>query len=651
LSVSLADLRSLGLISPLDHHFAVRLAKLAGDERSPLLLASALASRALTAGHVCADLPAVCEHGVIGEEGGVGAEALPEWSEWLEALGESPLVARVAGDLARPAPGNGPLVLDAAGRLYLRRSFASQATLAAGLRERVAAPDLEIDEGLLRDGLRRLFASAAESSEDFPSIDWQCVAAASSVLRPFCVISGGPGTGKTFTVVKVLALVIEQVLASGRPPPEILLLAPTGKAAAALAASVSRARAGLDVSGEVRDAIPEEAGTIHRALGAIFSPRARPSTGGLRGEGTPRLPADLVVVDEASMVDLELMSRLVSAVRPDARLVLLGDPNQLASIDAGAVLSDICGERSESGQGEPEPMNSRVRGLLPLSAGGDEIVAAAGAGEDISRGMTDSLVRLRTSHRFGEGTGIGRLAEAIRVGDADLALELLADPELPEISLGSPAASGPAAREVRDRAVDEFCEIMKEGDLARRLTALSGFRVLCAHRRGPGGAEAVNDAIEVALEAAALIHPETVHYPGRLVLVTRNDPGLGLFNGDIGLIAETERGLRACFAARTADTGIDGTRQISPHRLPPHETVFAMSVHKSQGSEFADVLFLLPERPSPILTRELIYTAVSRARRTLSIRGDPELVRLAIARRTERASGLRDALWSDAGEA
>jgi exodeoxyribonuclease V alpha subunit len=413
-------------------------------------------------------------------------------------------------------------------------------------------------------------------------------------------VSGGPGTGKTSTVVKILALLAERERAAGRRPPRALLLAPTGKAAMRLTESIRREKARLDCDDVVRGAIPEEAATIHRALGTIDG-----STTRFRHHREHPLAADVVLVDEASMVDLALMARLADAVPAVARFILLGDEDQLASVEAGAVLGELC-----AGSGE------RAAPLGPC------------------------VVRLTRSWRYRPGSGIEALANAINAGEAERALAILDDPAYPDVERVEAARDAALSGSLRASAVDGFRSYLEEDDPRRRLDALERFRLLCAHRRGPHGVETANAEGEAALaEEGLLSRGDGPTYDGRPIIVTRNDYQLQLFNGDVGTIVEEGDRKLAFFLAP------DGTpRRLSPARLPPHETVFAMTVHKSQGSEFDRVAVLLGDEPTPLLTRELLDTAVTRARQAVTLHGTADVVAHAVRRRTERASGLRDAL-------
>jgi len=605
--------RQAGLLSSLDVQFARRLAALFEDERPDVLRALAIACRQEAMGHVCADLPRLVAEGLVVED---EAAVLPILSEnatlesWLEELAGSTLVSS-ARALEASEGSDAPLVLDDRRRLYLRRAFDDQASLAARLLTRGGRSDLEVDWPEAEATIERWSTPSEER------VDWPSVALRAGLARPLTVVTGGPGTGKTTMVARLVAAVVESAIRLGRSSPSVRLLAPTGKAAAALSASFARERERLGVSDAVLAGMPVTAETIHRAL------LAQTRRDGL---GRPRrfgLDADLVVVDEASMVDLSLMARLFEACDPVARVVLLGDPDQLASVEAGAVLAELC--RGTDPKGHPVDFARRAKGDTACEP----------------PTLRDSFVILRESHRFEAGGAIASLAEAIREGDAGGVLALLDDPGRPEVE----RVEATSIRSVRDLLVSEACGMQRaiaaaEGPEAR-LDRLDGYRVLCALRRGPLG---VDDLAPVLDEAAAAERNTTVSHdwwPGRMILVTRNAPEQDLWNGDVGLVEETELGLRALFPS--AEGGI---RMLSVGRVPEHESAIAMSVHKSQGSEFDVVDLVLGDRVSPLMTRELLYTGVTRARRSLRIHASEAVIRAALSRRVERASGLGDLLWS-----
>ncbi len=623
---TLEALRALGILSPLDEHFARTLGRLGGDLRGEVVLAAALASRQVSNGHVCLDLAQLTAMPVPYDEGRpVGVEQVwPPLQPWLDALRSSPLVG--CGRALTP------LVLDDHGRLYLRRYWEHETCLAGALRGRATQTDASLDGPWLRRTLDRLFAADGSPAENGGEPDWQRIAALLALQRRFCVISGGPGTGKTFTVVKILALLVEQALHAGTRVPRMTLVAPTGKAAARLSESIGAAKGRLRCDDNVRDAIPEAAATIHRCLGSING-----SSTNFRHHVDNPLVTDVVLVDEASMVDLGLMSRLVAAVPRPARLILLGDKDQLASVEAGAVLGDICNTGAAG-----HYSHALVEQVAALT--GDQLPLSADAPPDT--GIWDCIVQLTRSYRYGPDSGIGRLARAINVGDGPGALAILDCGDYPDVTRVDPSPGAELGAPLRTAAIRGFGPCLRARQPLDQLRALEQFRVLCAHRRGPEGVELINRQLETALADADLITPDSPMYRGRLVMVTRNDYLLDLFNGDVGIIAndpEQPGGTLAMFLGHQG-----AIRMLSPSRLPPHETVFAMSVHKSQGSEFDEVAVLLPHRPSPVVSRELLYTAVTRARRRVAIHAGREQIEQAIVHRIERASGLRDMLWGSA---
>jgi len=611
----LTALQARGVLSDLDVHLARTLTRLADDQREPIALAAALASRAVGQGHVCLDLARVAQPGALVDAAGVPIDAaqLPTCAAWQAALRSS----RLVGD----ADAITPLVLDGE-RLYLRRYWQYEVDLAAAILARVDAVDVGPHPESLRASLARLFPTAAGA----PHPDWQRVAAFAAVQRRFCVISGGPGTGKTYTVVRILALLLELALAGGCTPPRIALLAPTGKAAARLTESIRDGKQALDCSDAVRAAIPDEAQTLHRALGAVPGRSARFR----RTRKTP-MQVDIALVDEASMVDLSLMAHLVDALPAAARLILLGDQDQLASVEAGAVLGDICNS------GTPHH-SSRAFRRAAVAATGEALPAAGDRATDA--GLADAIVVLAHSHRYDARGGIGRLARAVNAGDMAAVDDALTRD--PAVSRTDPRDGGGLDGAVADAIVAGFAPYCAADTPLARLEALKAFRVLCAHRRGAFGVEPINAQIEQLLAARCGLLPDGAAYRGRPILITRNDYALGLFNGDVGVIdvAADDASRRTAYFLVAG-----GLRAVAVARLPEHETVFAMSVHKSQGSEFDAVAVLLPREVSPVVSRELLYTALTRARERALLVATPQVLAHAVATPVQRASGLRLRLW------
>ncbi len=583
--------------SPVARQFARFLEELNGEPCPELRLAALLVSRAVEAGHVCLDLGA--------PDAVPGVDAVPARHAWIEALRGCPVVGE-PGAFA-------PLVLDRAGRLYLHRYWEDEQRVARFVRERTARPAAGLDETELARGLSRLFPGP-------DGVDWQRVAAVAAVSRAFCVVSGGPGTGKTFTVVKVLAL-----LAGQRPhdPLRIALAAPTGKAASRLEASIRQARDALAYPDDAADRLPDRVQTLHRLLGAS------PDGGFRHGAGAP-LPHDVVVVDEASMVALPLMARLVDALRPGARLILVGDHHQLASVEAGAVLGDICSGARAGG------FSAAFRRLLARVGGGD--LPGPPAGEQ--GGLRDGIVVLERNYRFGRASGIHAVSRAVQEGDP-AAVELLASGRFPDASLRPLPAPPELEDALRGPVSRGYGPVARAAGPGRALDAFGRFRVLCAVRWGEHGVGRLAARVERLLEAAGWIRPRGTWYPGRPVLVTRNDDRLGLYNGDAGIASVADDGgLRVFFPSPDG-----GLRAFSPARIPAHETAYATSVHKSQRSEFDRVLLVLPDRDAPVLTRELFYTAITRARSSVEVWATTGALHRTVARRVQRASGLREALW------
>lgn len=543
------------VIEAADVLVAQRLAALAGEVDETVALAVAFVVRAVRAGSVCVDLTAV--------QAQVDRPDLdwPASSDWVAAVAASPLL------------GKPPVLHLEDGLLYFDRYW---------LEERQVATDI------LALASTRHRGGTPDAARLFPDqFAEQRAAAQIALSRGLTVLTGGPGTGKTTTVARLLALLAEQAELNGAPPLRIALAAPTGKAAARLQEAVQ-----IEVdrlTAVDRGRLPAlRATTLHRLLGA------RPDTSSrFRHHRDNRLPHDVIVVDETSMVSLTMMARLVEAVRPDARLLLVGDPDQLASVDAGAVLADL------------------VDGL---SARDDSAVAT-----------------LVTSHRF--GASIGALAQAIRDGDADQAVAVLSrdDEHIEWVDTADPAGVlravlVPHALRLREAAV------LGNGQVA--LTTLDEHRLLCAHRRGPYGVAYWNRQVERWLAEVTDTPPWATWYAGRPLLVTANDYGLGLYNGDTGVTVLRDGVLRAVLP------GADGPVEFATSRLADVETMHAMTIHKSQGSQAVEVTVLLPEADSRLLTRELLYTAITRARTKVRVVGTAAQLRAAIERRAVRASGL-----------
>lgn len=592
-------------LNDLDLHFAALIGRLADDQRLELLLAAALTSHCTGAGDVCLRLAEWSGRTVDGVQGEI---RLPGCADWMRLLRESPVVG---------APGDfRPLILDGAGRLYLQRYWAYEQQLADLLLDRSLRDVAVVDPQRLRQGLALLFPPQPELATD-----WQKIAAAVAVQKRLTVISGGPGTGKTSTVVRILTLLQQQ---AGDRPLVIALAAPTGKAAARLQDSIQRALEHLPVAAELMKNIPTQAVTLHRLMGS------RQDSVQFRHDAANPLPVDLLVIDEASMVDVALMAKVVAALPAEARLILLGDRNQLASVEAGAVLGDICGDNPAFTADFQQRLERFTDQLLPEDTPAHHLLG-------------NSVVQLRHSYRFGGHSGIGQLAEAVNRGEGETARQLLEREDLNDVRL-LVKPDDPVAFAVS--AYRFYLERIARGARVEEVfAAFDGFRVLCALREGPAGVVRLNQEIRHRLEMEGLVDRGVVWYPGRPILIARNDHNLKLYNGDVGILLADDSGeMHVCFQTPS------GVRRVSPARLPPHETAFAMTVHKSQGSEFEQVLLILPEWDSPLLTRELIYTGLTRSRREFILSDRHGMLAPAIARCTRRASGLREKLWGGEGK-
>ncbi|CAK0738452.1 RecBCD enzyme subunit RecD [Gammaproteobacteria bacterium] len=680
-----------GWLRELDQAFLSFLWKLDPSADSFFLLAAALVSHQLGRGHVCLDLKATLEapDEILslppeGENSGPfmsGAwptsSGSPEFPSSVVVL-PSNVLARITlsnwqcsirkSSLVAGGSGSTPLVL-VDNRLYLRRYWEYEQRVATAIHDRLARI-VSVPEDL-RVRLERLFPERVLGGPD-----WQKIACALAARGSFSVITGGPGTGKTTTVVRLLAL----LQGTARQPEgklRIRLAAPTGKAAARLTESISKA---LDKIPEaMREAIPTEASTLHRLLGS------RPGSRHFRHNADNPLHADLVVIDESSMIDLEIMAALFSALRPETCLILLGDKDQLASVEAGSVLGDLCQNAEQNGY-----LSDTVNWI------------SATIGEDVSTWhgnggkLAQQLIMLRVSHRFTAHSGIGKLAVAVNSGqthvvrtlwdhippytditrillrdESDGNLEkLVVDGTIEKPSISPLVAEKGEAAPITTGGYRHYLELLQRRRPPLRATfddyeqwaksildAFDQFQLLCALRRGPWGVEGLNQRIAEALYQTKLIDQLHGWYEGRPILVTRNDYSLGLMNGDIGIALrfperiDTDNVLRASgdiaptrlrVVFRLPDGGI---KQVLPSRLTNIETVYAMTVHKSQGSEFDHVALVLPDKNNPVLTRELIYTGITRARhRFTMLLSDTTVLEQSVTRRVRRFGGLAQLL-------
>lgn len=579
-------------IAAIDRVLARRILNALGKERDELLWHTAVAtSEALRDGHGCLLPSAWAEQTHWRDEAsGKPGYRFPPLDDWLAHLRALPL-----------APDDGqPLVLEL-NRVYLRRYWRFENELAAMLRQRMGAPT-DIDLDAARQVLDSLFGNAGASAHVH-----QREAIANALGQPFSIITGGPGTGKTFTVTQLLAAL--QQLHAGQL--HIVMAAPTGKAAQRLSESVSQAKAGLrGIPPDVLDGIPETASTLHRLLGVI------PGRNDFRHDRRNPLRLDVLLLDEASMIDLPLMTRLLRAVPEEARVILLGDANQLPSVAVGNVLAELVAPIAPEHPASSETNRQRLMRLTD--------------GRPPDSRTPDCVTTLTHSYRF--SGGIGRLAEATLAGKAGESWRLLQQGDEQISRVDTPSTE----HWLIELAREHYLPVAKATNIDDAFQRLADFRILVATRQGPRGVEAINQRLEHWLRGRIGVPPGKRHFHGQAIMVVENHPATGLYNGDIGLLWEREPG--RLLAAFPKDAG--SIRWITPARLPAIENVYAMTIHKTQGSEYRQVALLLPRRENRILTRELLYTGITRAREKLSVHGDETIWRASVRRRVERYSGL-----------
>ncbi|MBU0728603.1 MAG: exodeoxyribonuclease V subunit alpha [Proteobacteria bacterium] len=594
-------------LDSFDRHFAGFINRIAKKPGDGLLLGAALVSYYTRNGHACLDLSSIAGKPlprdlVVGD-----AEIhCPGFEAWLADLTASGVVGR---------PGDSTPLIIQPPQLYLQRFWNYETQISEFILQRSSIQLGDIDPEELAKGLDRLFPHNADKT------DWQRVAAFTAVSRRFCVITGGPGTGKTSTAAKIIALLIYIAAARGEKAPKIMLAAPTGKAASRMQDALKCLQQEIVSDAAGRYEMPEKVTTLHRLLGAGVR------TGAFKYHSENQLPADTVIIDEASMVDISLMFHLMEALPANCRLILMGDRDQLASVEPGAILADIAHRTFSEPFSEKfilEYQNTGGRSFQPE-------ILLRGAG------LHDSVVELKENYRFKDSSGIRILSQAINRQEPDLVMEVLSRKELEDIAWKEFSSQEEFEMSLAER-VHDFFPRFEMGESPRdALNSLGRFGILCAHRKGRYGAMAVNALIERILEQTPAAGGGD-YYVGRPVMVAKNHYGLGLFNGDVGVVFEDSEALGK---KKVYFRGSDGSeRKFMPELLPEHDTCYAITVHKGQGSEFDHVLLILPEAVSPVLTCELIYTAVTRARSSVEIWGGREILREAIQSKVNRQSGL-----------
>lgn len=690
------------VLRPIDVQFAKFIASLESQYADEVTWLAALTSAHFGQGHICLKLQKKGEFlqpkaGLLGIYGNAAA-AIDERVasvDWLAILNHSQVISAL--EAQQQVQSDKPLMWQN-GRLYLQRYCFYEQSIAAAIK--AMAQPVEITAGqvstvaeqlnrLFKPDYARLYRAIADNieqggsavsrqqllcdqldiitpdriawgeveclmrqakdAEELASLEqlipqsacfnWQKVAAAVALTRRFAVISGGPGTGKTTTVAKLLSALVHQSNQQGSEP-VIKLVAPTGKAAARLTESIGQALDDLPISDQVRQQLPTESSTIHRLLGAI------PGRVGFRHDNSNPLHLDVLVLDEASMVDLPMMYRLLDALPSHARLILLGDKDQLASVEAGAVLSDICQFATYGYSQGQSKVIAKLTGHDPAQLPDRPLNHQDNA-------IADSLCVLQKSYRFDARSGIGQLAKQVNLGKAKEAMQVW-DMNFSDIEWQG--LSGDSYTKLIQRVADEYREYLAIAtqpcastiepshmdDIARQtLKAFARCRLLCALREGDFGVVGVNQRIEQQLHRLKqiFVDKDREWYLGRPVMVTRNEASLGVFNGDIGVCLQdhtsTDGKLKIYFELP------DGSiKAILPSRMPEHETAYAMTIHKSQGSEFTHTFMVLPAESSPIVTKELIYTGITRAKQRLTLVAEAAVLMHSIRQQTERHSGL-----------
>ena len=604
-------------VREIDLQFSAFLKEL--DRRCEALeLVGFLLSQTLGQGNICLDFSQSMEF--------IEAEQLSQLqqviakSEVVEVLGPEELMNKEI---------HLPLVLHGS-RLYLQRYWLYEASLHDAISKKLKAMPWQVAGQW--EMMQELFTLT--KNEDAQNLDWQAVAACVSANKQFSVISGGPGTGKTTTVIRLLALLINLYQSHFKRLPIIKLAAPTGKAAMRLTESINGAKQKLQIDNDIKKHIPSEASTLHRLLG-----RNRRSE--FKYNHINPLHLDVLIVDEASMVDLPLMSKLLDAMPEHGQIILLGDKDQLASVEAGSVLADICDNETQHGFSESnaELINTLSQQVLDKC----EI-------EKTGSSLRDHVCQLRTSYRFHENSGIGHLAraankgsfsawqKAAQAGFEDLNLIALKDESFSAFIKDS-------AKEYKTYTSLIDLSGMTDAQVLEVHEAFNQFQILTALREGPLGVAGLNQAIESDLFTTSALDNTGAWYMGRPLMVMENDYGMNLYNGDIGIILPLKDEL-GVIRPKVAFIGGEGeVRWIQPSRLPAHETVYAMTVHKSQGSEFSHCALVLPDYHASVISKELIYTGITRAKQNLTLLARESVVISGLKSRVQRSSGLRDRLW------
>ncbi|MDX2471234.1 MAG: exodeoxyribonuclease V subunit alpha [SAR324 cluster bacterium] len=628
-------LYELGYLDSMDYCFGSYLTQISGKADEFVELAVALTHRATMKGHVCLSLNNLTTIEI--EEGSQSLQIeFPKLEQLLDHLIKSSLIGKglslasngLDQNLASPTKPSTPLVLDEKNRLYLARYYDYQQRLVAEIKKRenfeVIDPAwVKVQVGLYFDKKGDVKGIKVEE------VDEQRLAAINGLFHRVSLIAGGPGTGKTTTVAKVLTLAYSWYLSCGNITPRFLLLAPTGKAASRLMDALQEKLEELHLPPQLKGLLELETSTIHRAL--KFNPKE--PTEFHHSKFNP-LSTDLVLVDEASMIDLPLLTKLFEAVPESAKILLLGDPNQLASVEAGAVFGDLVN------QDHRPSMSNKQREMYQNFM--EPIANLPSSSSSTQTGFNDQITTLSKSYRFAQGQDIALLAKAIKQKNSREAFNILASSE--DIQLVTPKKE--YNLELMEHCLKGYQPFLKAKTQQEALTALGNFTLLTAHRQGFYGANWANEALTQYFNLKNKIDSHKNWYHLRPIMVTANNHEQELYNGDTGVIFRNSNlehlPLEANFTGKSLSI-----KALNPALLPAHESTWAMTIHKSQGSEFNEVAILLPQKQSQALSVELIYTALTRAKKKVVIFSSKEVLTAAIEKSIVRDSGISDALWGE----
>ncbi len=595
-----ASCGSQAALRPLDLHIGLFLAQLEPSQPLPLLAAAVQASAAVANGHACLPLTVLRENTALIED-----TDLPDGLDWAQILLTSGLVGQ-PGEIT-------PLILDPQQRLYLYRYYQYETHIADNLLLR-ARSRLNVDLDVAR---QKLIELAPQDQLD----QYQKIAAALTLLRGLVIISGGPGTGKTHTLAYTLALIQALQIHAGDAPLKIALAAPTGKAAARMKESIRNAKENMPA--HFSQNVPDDAQTLHRLLGL------RPGADDFRYNENKLLNIDMLVVDEASMIDMVMMDGLLRALPQNCRLVLMGDHHQLPSIEAGSLFADLCADTRPDTGYSPE----LAQDLLQLF---DKEKIPIGKAE--LSPISDTIAPLLINHRQKQAPELARLAQAVNSGSVTDVLAVL-NSSHHSIKLCDTAAEK-RQQWLSEQILKHYHGILTASSLEAAFRQMESFRFLCAVREGPMSVEGINQQAEALLRQEHLISDSGDFYQGKPIIIRHNQHRMQLYNGDTGILWKDQNGvLSAWFRNR------DGALiNYAIARLPRYETAYAITVHQAQGSEFRQVILVMPYEENRVLSRELLYTGVTRAKEALSLCGDAAIIEFALRQQTIRYSGLHTRL-------